>query len=171
MKPRSAGHLHYKGFPKKRNYPDGFSFITFSCSGFVSRRGSMKKMADCETTTGHVGHVARTLMKDARRGLNRWTGMASSPRDNQALPARVQPASHQRMQCMGELVPAATGANGSFPLPEDGFRHRPLRRPPGAGGTPHRTAAPPRPAAHSWRQSPPPPSSSRDARPGFSPSG
>jgi hypothetical protein len=65
MKPRSAGHLHYKGFPKKRNYykgfpkkcnyPDGFSFITFSCSGFVSRRGSMKKMADCETTTGHVG--------------------------------------------------------------------------------------------------------------------
>ena len=161
----------YKGFPKKRNYPDGFSFITFSCSGFVSRRGSMKKMADCETTTGHVGHVARTLMKDARRGLNRWTGMASSPRDNQALPARVQPASHQRMQCMGELVPAATGANGSFPLPEDGFRHRPLRRPPGAGGTPHRTAAPPRPAAHSWRQSPPPPSSSRGARPDFSPSG
>jgi hypothetical protein len=90
MKPRSAGHLHYKGFPKKRNYykgfpkkcnyPDGFSFITFSCSGFVSRRGSMKKMADCETTTGHVGHVARTLMKDARRGLNRRTGMASSPR-------------------------------------------------------------------------------------------
>ena len=171
MKPRSAGHLHYKGFPKKRNYPDGFSFITFSCSGFVSRRGSMKKMADCETTTGHVGHVARTLMKDARRGLNRWTGMASSPRDNQALPARVQPASHQRMQCMGELVPAATGANGSFPLPEDGFRHRPLRRPPGAGGTPHRTAAPPRPAAHSSRQSPPPPSSSRGARPGFSPRG
>ncbi len=61
---------NYKGFPKKRNYPDGFSFITFSCSGFVSRRGSMKKMADCETTTGHVGHVARTLMKDARRGVS-----------------------------------------------------------------------------------------------------
>ncbi len=71
MKPRSAGDLHYKGFPKKRNYPDGFSFITFSCSGFVSLRGLMKKMADCETTTGHVGHPARTLMKDARRGLNR----------------------------------------------------------------------------------------------------
>jgi hypothetical protein len=28
-------------------------------------------MADCETTTGHVGLIARTLMKDARRGLNR----------------------------------------------------------------------------------------------------
>ncbi len=30
-----------------------------------------EKMADCETTTGHVGQSARTLMKDARRGLNR----------------------------------------------------------------------------------------------------
>ena len=47
--PGRSGQLksNYKGFPKKRNYPDGFSFITFSCSGFVSRRGSMKKMADC----------------------------------------------------------------------------------------------------------------------------
>ena len=30
-----------------------------------------EKMEDCETTTGHVGHLARTLMKDARQGLNR----------------------------------------------------------------------------------------------------
>ena len=30
-----------------------------------------KKVKDCETTNGHVGRIARTLMKDARRGLNR----------------------------------------------------------------------------------------------------
>jgi hypothetical protein len=51
-------------------------FLIFSSSQFpdlvsLPLRGSMKKMADCETTTGHIGHVARTLMKDARRGLNR----------------------------------------------------------------------------------------------------
>jgi len=33
--------------------------------------GFCMKVADCETTTGHVGRFARTLMKDARRGLNR----------------------------------------------------------------------------------------------------
>jgi len=30
-----------------------------------------EKVKDCATTTGHVEHHARTLMKDARRGLNR----------------------------------------------------------------------------------------------------
>ena len=30
-----------------------------------------KKVKDCETTNGHVGLIARTLMKDARRDLNR----------------------------------------------------------------------------------------------------
>ena len=30
-----------------------------------------KKVKDCETTNGHVGRIARTLIKDARRGLNR----------------------------------------------------------------------------------------------------
>ena len=30
-----------------------------------------EKVEDCETTSGHVGQIARTLMKDARRGLNR----------------------------------------------------------------------------------------------------
>ena len=30
-----------------------------------------KKVKDCETTNGHIGRIARTLMKDARRDLNR----------------------------------------------------------------------------------------------------
>ena len=30
-----------------------------------------EKVKDCETTNGHVGLIARTLMKDARRGLAR----------------------------------------------------------------------------------------------------
>lgn len=30
-----------------------------------------EKMEDCETTIGHIGHLARTLMKDARRYLTR----------------------------------------------------------------------------------------------------
>ncbi|TCK94518.1 transposase [Paraburkholderia sp. BL9I2N2] len=35
------------------------------------RRGQVK---DCCTTTGHVGPLARTLMKDARKDLIRWAG-------------------------------------------------------------------------------------------------
>ena len=71
MKPRSAGHLYYKGFPKKCK-----SFGSrFSCFRFREIAGCLpvpyEKMVDCETTTGHVGQIARTLMKDARRGLNR----------------------------------------------------------------------------------------------------
>ena len=70
-KPREAPQLHYKGFPKKCK-----SFGSrFSCFRFREIAGCLpvpyEKMADCETTTGHVGHIARTLMKDARRGLNR----------------------------------------------------------------------------------------------------
>ena len=30
-----------------------------------------KKVKDCETTNGHIGLIARTLMKDAHRGLHR----------------------------------------------------------------------------------------------------
>jgi hypothetical protein len=37
----------------------------------VALLASCEKVKDCETTTGHVGQFARTLMKDARRGLNR----------------------------------------------------------------------------------------------------
>jgi hypothetical protein len=71
MKPRSAGHLHYKGFPKLNKRFSIFSSSQIPDQVSLPLRGSMKKMADCETTTGHVGHPARTLMKDARRGLNR----------------------------------------------------------------------------------------------------
>ena len=71
MKPRSAGHLHYKGFPKQCKRFSIFSSSRFPDQVSLSLGCSMEKMADCETTTGHVGHVARTLMKDARRGLNR----------------------------------------------------------------------------------------------------
>jgi hypothetical protein len=41
-----------------------FSALRFPDLVSLPLRGSMKKMADCETPTGHVGHVARTLMKD-----------------------------------------------------------------------------------------------------------
>jgi hypothetical protein len=37
----------------------------------VVKRCDVMKMADCETTNGHVGRTARTLMKDARRDLDR----------------------------------------------------------------------------------------------------
>jgi len=65
------GFVDYKGFPKKCKWFSVFSSSQFPDQVSLPLRGSMKKMADCETTTGHVGHPARTLMKDARRGLNR----------------------------------------------------------------------------------------------------
>jgi hypothetical protein len=71
MKPRSAGEFKLQGLPQKMQVVFGFQFISFPDQVSLPLRGSMKKMADCETTTGHVGHPARTLMKDARRGLNR----------------------------------------------------------------------------------------------------
>ncbi|SBT10449.1 hypothetical protein PROAA_50002 [Candidatus Propionivibrio aalborgensis] len=48
-----------------------FQFIVFPDLVSVRLRVSDKKMADCETTTGHSGQIVRTLMKDARRDLNR----------------------------------------------------------------------------------------------------
>jgi hypothetical protein len=48
-----------------------FQFIVFPDLISISLRMLNKKMADCETTTGHSGQIVRTLMKDARRGLNR----------------------------------------------------------------------------------------------------
>jgi hypothetical protein len=71
MKPRSAGHLYYKGFLKLSKCFSIFSSSRFPDLISDSLRVLAKKMADCETTTGHVGQSARTLMKDARRGLNR----------------------------------------------------------------------------------------------------
>jgi hypothetical protein len=60
-----------QGLPQKCKRFSIFSSSQFPDQVSLPLRGSMKKMADCETTTGHVGHPARTLMKDARRGLNR----------------------------------------------------------------------------------------------------
>jgi hypothetical protein len=48
-----------------------FQFIAFPGLMSVALRRFNEKMADCETTIGHVGPMARTLMKDARRGLDR----------------------------------------------------------------------------------------------------
>ena len=62
---------NYKGFPKKQAPIWFFSSSHFPALICHPLRSSIKKMADCETTTGHVGLIARTLMKDARRGLNR----------------------------------------------------------------------------------------------------
>lgn len=70
-KPRRPVNSNYKGFPKKRKYLDVFSSSHFPDLFSVPLRVLKMKMADCETTTGHVGRIARTLMKDARRGLNR----------------------------------------------------------------------------------------------------
>jgi len=54
-------------------------FLTFTVSSFCLNDLSAhlvchveaKKVKDCGTTTGHVGLLARTLMKDARGGLIR----------------------------------------------------------------------------------------------------
>jgi hypothetical protein len=48
--------------------------------------------------------VARTLKKLAREGLIRWLSVTSTPKANQALPAQVQPASHQRWQSSSDSL-------------------------------------------------------------------
>jgi hypothetical protein len=48
-----------------------FSSSLFPDLIHVALLSLVEKMEDCETTTGHVRLNAGTLMKDARRGLNR----------------------------------------------------------------------------------------------------
>jgi len=63
---------NYKGFPISRKCFEVLSFHVLLSGWFiVCLPVLVEKMVDCETTTGHVGQIARTLMKDARRGLNR----------------------------------------------------------------------------------------------------
>ncbi|QRR07572.1 hypothetical protein FPJ27_14860 [Burkholderia sp. MS455] len=62
------------------------------------RTGACEKVKDCCTTTGHIGPMVRTLMKDAREDLVRCSGV-KSPVLSQVRPTRVQPASHHRWQC------------------------------------------------------------------------
>jgi hypothetical protein len=50
---------------------DFFSSLPFPRLIAIALPGLCKKVKDCETTNGHVGRMARTLMKDARRDLNR----------------------------------------------------------------------------------------------------
>ena len=92
----------YKGFFKMQ-VPQRFLSSSFIPDLIRHSLQSLsKKVKDCGTTTGHIEPVARTLMKDARRGLIHKSGCATSPGAYQALPARVQPASHQRVQCTGD---------------------------------------------------------------------
>lgn len=60
-----------QGLPQIRNCRDAFSSSVFPDLIHGALLASCEKVEDCETTTGHVGQMARTLMKDARRGLNR----------------------------------------------------------------------------------------------------
>ena len=80
-------------------------------------------MKDCEITTGHVGLVCpdpnerRALEPQSLVGNN-----LSSPLTNQVNPARVQPASHQRMQCTGDSLPPSCGLRIPFRcFPIDAF--------------------------------------------------
>ncbi|MFP4897375.1 hypothetical protein, partial [Paraburkholderia sp. EG304] len=83
----------YKGFPVGRKYNVDFWCFLLRCLA-----GASEKVKDCGTTTGHVGLIARTLMKDAREGLVRISGL-NSQNFSQVRLARVQPASHHRWQC------------------------------------------------------------------------
>ena len=61
-----------QGFPRYRKCARWFfSSLFFPDPIAVPLRLLSAKVKDCETTIGHVGRTARTLMKDARRGLIR----------------------------------------------------------------------------------------------------
>jgi hypothetical protein len=63
---------NYKGFPNNSSAELVFLVHRFFPDLIrIALLASCEKVEDCETTTGHVGQIARTLMKDARRDLNR----------------------------------------------------------------------------------------------------
>ncbi len=65
-------NANYKGFPNNSSAELVFLVHRFFPDLIrIALLASCEKVEDCETTTGHVGQIARTLMKDARRGLNR----------------------------------------------------------------------------------------------------
>ena len=71
-----AGLALLQGLPTRASpkvkYRDGFLVHRFFLDPIHGALLALcEKVEDCETTTGHVGQIARTLMKDARRGLNR----------------------------------------------------------------------------------------------------
>ena len=61
---------NYKGFPFEHKLNRSSHVDT--CSAMPCQW--CEKVKDCCTTTGHVGPLARTLMKDARKDLIRWPG-------------------------------------------------------------------------------------------------
>ena len=71
----SAGHLQLQGLPHLVKQMDAAiaECDRISCNGTSERRRYLVKGADSETTNGHwcSGSALRTLMKDARGGLNR----------------------------------------------------------------------------------------------------
>ena len=68
---RPAPQLKLQGLPQFFNHCCCFISWQLPCQFQIALPQLCKKMEDCETTNGHIGHFARTLMKDARRGLNR----------------------------------------------------------------------------------------------------
>ena len=79
-KRRSVPELKLQGLPTRAspNSASGFLIFTVSLlfclndlSAHLVCHVEAKKVKDCGTTTGHVGLLARTLMKDAREGLIR----------------------------------------------------------------------------------------------------
>lgn len=60
---KAAAGDNYKGFPVERKRPTWFLLL------LAALPTSCEKVKDCGTTTGHVGPIARTLMKDAREDL------------------------------------------------------------------------------------------------------
>ena len=62
-----------QGAQQLRCWARGLRQLVSSCKGlpdFESVRSLSKKEKGCETPTGHFEHIVKTLMKDARRGLN-----------------------------------------------------------------------------------------------------
>ena len=95
----------YKGFPKQRKRFSDFQFIGSSWSVFIAT-------ARFDEEDGGLRNYNRSCWAsrpdpDERRapGPRSLVGNDHSPRVDQALPARVQPASHQRMQCIGDSWP------------------------------------------------------------------
>jgi hypothetical protein len=60
---------NYKGFPVEHKLNR-----SSACIHVAMPFGVREKVKDCCTTTGHIGPLARTLMKDARKDLILWTG-------------------------------------------------------------------------------------------------
>ncbi|AMM18509.1 hypothetical protein AX768_30125 (plasmid) [Burkholderia sp. PAMC 28687] len=66
---RFGDQKNYKGFPVEQKLNR-----SSECIHVALPFGVREKVKDCCTTTGHIGLVARTLMKDARKDLILWMG-------------------------------------------------------------------------------------------------